>query len=103
MSIITRALGRGDIARALARGATASGLAAALGLGIAGTSASAQSWDIPTPYGDATFHTQNIRTFAEDIAEATGGDLTITVHSAGSLYKHPEIKDAVRRGLAPIC
>ena len=26
----------------------------------------------------------------------------ITVHSAGSLFGHPEIKDAVRRGLVPI-
>ena len=36
------------------------------------------------------------------MAEATDGELEITVHSAGSLFAHPEIKDAVRRGLAPI-
>jgi len=62
----------------------------------------AASWDMPTPYGDATFHTQNIRQFAEDVEAATGGDLEITVHSAGSLFKHPDIKDSVRKGLAPI-
>jgi TRAP-type C4-dicarboxylate transport system substrate-binding protein len=65
------------------------------------TGAQAASWDMPTPYGDATFHTQNIRQFAEDVKTATGGDLTITVHSAGALFKHPDIKDAVRKGLAP--
>ncbi|TDK49895.1 C4-dicarboxylate ABC transporter substrate-binding protein [Antarcticimicrobium luteum] len=57
---------------------------------------------MPTPYGDSVFHTQNIQQFATDVASATGGALEITVHSAGSLYAHPEIKDSVRRGLAPI-
>lgn len=60
------------------------------------------TWDMPTPYGDAVFHTQNIRTFADDVRAATGGGVDITVHSAGSLFGHAEIKDAVRRGLAPI-
>ncbi|GGG65143.1 exported protein [Salipiger pallidus] len=64
--------------------------------------AMAETWDMPTPYGDSVFHTQNITQFAEDVAEATGGELEITVHSAGSLFAHPEIKDSVRRGLAPI-
>jgi TRAP-type C4-dicarboxylate transport system substrate-binding protein len=40
--------------------------------------------------------------FAEDVAAATDGAVEITVHSAGSLYAHPEIKDSVRRGLAPM-
>ena len=62
----------------------------------------AENWDMPTPYGDSVFHTQNIIQFAEDVTAATDGELTITVHSAGSLFGHPEIKDAVRRGLAPI-
>ncbi|MBE0453685.1 MAG: TRAP transporter substrate-binding protein [Roseovarius sp.] len=57
---------------------------------------------MPTPYGDSVFHTQNIVQFAEDVASVTEGALTITVHSAGSLYAHPEIRDSVRRGLAPI-
>jgi len=64
--------------------------------------AAAANWDMPTPYGDSVFHTQNIQQFAQDVAEATDGSLEITVHSAGSLYAHPEIKDSVRRGLAPI-
>ncbi|WP_371056312.1 TRAP transporter substrate-binding protein [Rhodosalinus sp. K401] len=64
--------------------------------------AAAANWDMPTPYGDSVFHTQNITQFAEDVAAATDGAVEITVHSAGSLYAHPEIKDSVRRGLAPI-
>ena len=58
----------------------------------------AQTWDMPTPYGDTTFHTQNIRQFAEDVSAATNGELQITVHSAGSLFPHAEIKNAVRSG-----
>lgn len=73
--------------------------AAALALALP---AVAQTWDMPTPYPDATFHTQNIRAFAEDVAAATGGKLTITVHSAGSLFPHPEIKNAVRSQQVPI-
>ena len=76
-------------------------LAAALGAGLAGAAA-AQTWDMPTPYGDTTFHTQNIAQFAEDVAAATGGALTITVHSAGSLFPHAEIKNTVRSGQVPI-
>ncbi len=76
-------------------------LAAALTLG-AGTAMAQTAWDMPTPYGDAVFHTQNITQFADDVRTATNGGLDITVHSAGSLFGHAEIKDSVRRGLAPI-
>lgn len=69
---------------------------------LAMPAAAQQTWDMPTPYGDSVFHTENIQQFAEDVSEATDGALEITVHSAGSLFAHPEIKDAVRRGLAPI-
>lgn len=63
---------------------------------------SAATWDMPTPYPDKTFHTQNIITFASDVEKATGGELKIKIHSAGSLFKHPEIKNAVRGGQVPI-
>jgi TRAP-type C4-dicarboxylate transport system substrate-binding protein len=67
------------------------------------TAASAQTkWDMPTPYGDGNFHTKNVVQFTQDVAKATGNKLAITVHSNGSLIKHPEIKASVRRGVAPI-
>ena len=65
-------------------------------------SAYAESWDMPTPYPDKTFHTVNIIQFADEVKEATGGKLEIKVHSAGSLFKHTEIKGAVRGGQVPI-
>ncbi len=78
---------------------------ATLGLGLVvgmTAGASAQSWDMPTPYPDGNFHTINISQFADDVREATDGGLDITVHSAGSLIRHPEIKRSIRSGIAPI-
>ena len=66
------------------------------------TTATAQSWDMPTPYGDSTFHTQNIIQFADELRDATGGELDITIHSAGSLFPHSEIKGAIRNRSVPI-
>jgi TRAP-type C4-dicarboxylate transport system substrate-binding protein len=77
------------------------GAAAIAGVGLS-SPAMAQNWDMPTPYPDATFHTTNISMLAQDIEKATGGKLKITVHSAGSLFKHPEIKNAVRSAQVPI-
>jgi TRAP-type C4-dicarboxylate transport system substrate-binding protein len=67
------------------------------------TAASAQTkWDMPTPYPDGNFHTKNVIQFAADVDKATNGSLKITVHSAGSLIKHAEIKRSIRQGTAPI-
>ena len=63
------------------------------------TAASAQTkWDMPTPYPDGNFHTKNVIQFAADVDKATNGSLKITVHSAGSLIKHAEIKRSIRQG-----
>ena len=64
--------------------------------------AMAQNWDMPTPYSDKVFHTANIIEFAADVKAATDGAMNITVHSAGSLFKHPDIKNAVRSQQVPI-
>ena len=69
---------------------------------LAAGPALAESWDMPTPYGDGVFHTANVIEFAEDVRAATDGALDITVHSAGSLFPHDEIKNAVRARQVPI-
>ncbi|AVX04639.1 TRAP transporter substrate-binding protein [Maritalea myrionectae] len=75
---------------------------AAIALGIASTSAGfAEDWDMPTPYPDKTFHTVNIQQFADDVREATNGELNIKLHTAGSLIKHGEIKNSVRNQIVP--
>ena len=77
--------------------------AAAAAAAFAASPALAQTkWDMPTPYPDANFHTQNIAKFADDAKRATNGGLEIKIHSNGSLFKHPEIKNAVRGGQVPI-
>jgi TRAP-type C4-dicarboxylate transport system substrate-binding protein len=69
--------------------------AAAFALGAAHAQT---KWDMPTPYPDGEFHTKNVVAFAEDAKKATGGKLELTVHSNGSLIKHPDIMRAVSTG-----
>jgi TRAP-type transport system periplasmic protein len=59
-------------------------------------------WDMPTPYADTNFHTKNVKQFAEEVNSGSGGKLVITVHSNGSLIKHPDIKRAVQTGQVAI-
>lgn len=59
-------------------------------------------WDLPAGYPAGNPHTQNLTQFAADVAQASGGKLTITVHSNGALFKAPEIKRAVQTGQAQI-
>lgn len=77
-------------------------LALAAALALSAAPAVAATWDMPTPYPDANFHTQNIVQFAADVKQATNGAVDIKVHSNGSLFKHPEIPKAVRGGQVPI-
>src|SRR5678809_607156 len=72
-------------------------LIAVAAFALCGT-ASAQKWDMPTPYSDGEFHTRNVVSFAEDVKKGTGGKLEIQVHSNGSLIKHPDILRAVSTG-----
>jgi len=71
-------------------------------LSFAATVSQAETWDMATPYPESTFHTKNIIKFAEDVAQRTDGQIEIKVHSAGSLIKHPEIKNAIRTQQIPI-
>ena len=78
-------------------------LALLVALAAGSTLASAQTqWDMATPYSDGSFHTKNIRQFTADVEKATNGALKINVHPNNSLVKHADIKNAVRRGIAPM-
>ena len=59
-------------------------------------------WDLPSGYGVNTFQVQNLQWFADQVAEATGGKLKITVHPGASLFKANEIKRAVQTGQTQI-
>jgi TRAP-type C4-dicarboxylate transport system substrate-binding protein len=60
------------------------------------------TWKMATGYPEKFFHTENIQLFAQDVAAATQGKLTIAVQPAGALFKLNEIKDAVQAGKAEI-
>ena len=71
---------------------------AVAGLLVANGALAAQQWNMATAYPDPFFHTKNIHRFVKEIADVSKGDLKITVHSAQSLYKLPEIHRAVQSG-----
>jgi TRAP-type C4-dicarboxylate transport system substrate-binding protein len=74
-------------------------LALALALPLA---AGAQTkWDMATAYADSEFQTKNVRQFADEVKKGSGGKIDITVHSASSLIKNPEIKRSIQTGLVP--
>jgi len=66
-----------------------------------GAVAHGATWIMPTPYSDSTFHTVNIRAFADEVKRITGGELVIEVHSGGELIKHADIANAVQSGDVP--
>ncbi len=76
--------------------------AVAAGLAAATPAVSAEQWDMPMAYADSNYHSQNGKLFAEAVGICTGGELTITVHAGGSLFKGNEIKRAVQTGQAKI-
>ena len=74
-------------------------LAVALALPL--VAAAQTKWDMATPYADTEFQTKNVRQFADEVKKSSGGKIDITVHSAQSLIKNPEIKRSVQTGLVP--
>ena len=79
---------------------SASLVAAAVLLGLAGAASAQTKWDLPAAYPASNFHTENMVQMANDVEKATGGKLKITVHANASLFKAPEIKRAVQGGQA---
>ena len=49
------------------------------------STALAAEWDISIPWGPTEFHTVNAQNFADAVAEATDGAVTMTVHAGGAL------------------
>jgi TRAP-type C4-dicarboxylate transport system substrate-binding protein len=67
---------------------------------IAAPAAAQTKWNLPSAYPADNPHLENISILAKEVAEATGGKLTIAVHPGASLFKGPEIKRAVATGQA---
>ena len=62
----------------------------------------ADNWDMPMAYSASNFHSEMGVVFADKVRDYTAGDINITVHPGGSLFKGGEIKRAVQTGQAPI-
>ena len=73
----------------------------AAALALAGTAA-AENWDMPMAYPANNYHTENAQMFVDAVRECSGGELDITIHAGGSLFKGDEIKRAVQVGEAQI-
>lgn len=59
-------------------------------------------WQFATPYQDSNFHTRNNRLFVEELGKATGGKLSIQIHTNGSLLPMLQIKRGVQTGQVQI-
>ncbi|MEM6743523.1 MAG: TRAP transporter substrate-binding protein [Pseudomonadota bacterium] len=87
----------------MTRRSTLKAAGAAAVLLASSAAATAAEWDLSTVWPDANFHTMNAVRFAEEVASATGGEVTINVRSGGQLgFKGPEHLRAVRDGLIPM-
>ena len=62
----------------------------------------ATTWDMPSAYGAGNFISKAYVAFAENVKKRTNGELAITVHPGGSLYKGSDILRAVREGQVPL-
>ncbi len=81
--------------------AAAAGMVASATLAV-GLAQAGQKWDMPMAYADSNYHSQTGKAFARCVNTATSGDIEITVHTSGSLFKGNEIKRAVQTGQVPI-
>ena len=77
-------------------------IAAAVALMFSSTAASAEEWDMPMAYAATNYHSEHGVIFADKVREYTNGEVDITIHPGGSLFKGGEIKRAVQTGQAPI-
>ncbi|WP_065329533.1 TRAP transporter substrate-binding protein [Tritonibacter mobilis] len=69
---------------------------------VVAAGAQAEKWDMPMAYAASNYHSEMGVVFADKVRDYTGGDVDITVHAGGSLFKGGEIKRAVQTGQAPI-
>ena len=77
-------------------------MAAVAVLAFSSTAASAEEWDMPMAYAATNYHSEHGVVFADKVREYTNGEIDITIHPGGSLFKGGEIKRAVQTGQAPI-
>ena len=72
-------------------------------ISVSATTAQEVTWDLPVQWPDGNFMTEVVKTYAEAVAEASGGDIQLTVHSGGSLgVSGADMLGAIRDGVFKI-
>lgn len=77
-------------------------LLAATALSALSLPAIAEKWDMPLAYAATNFHSENAAKFGECVTAGTSGEIEITTHPSGSLFKGADIKQAIQTGQVPI-
>jgi TRAP-type C4-dicarboxylate transport system substrate-binding protein len=62
----------------------------------------AENWDMPTAYPATNFQTVNAQEFSACVSKGTAGEINITLHPNGALFKGNDIKRAVQTGQTQI-
>ncbi len=63
------------------------------------TASAKTKWDMHLNYPAGNFHTQGAQKFADEVAKATNGELTIVLHPGAALgFKGPELLKSVAEG-----
>jgi TRAP-type transport system periplasmic protein len=73
---------------------------AGIGLGAAGPARAAQAWRLATGYRADSLHGQNLRQFADEVAVASGGSLTLDLHAEGKLLPLAQMLPGLVEGKA---
>ncbi|GHB42546.1 hypothetical protein GCM10007094_34770 [Pseudovibrio japonicus] len=71
-------------------------------MALGATAAAAEKWDLPMAYSGSNFHSVTGAEFAACITSGTGGEIEVTTHPGGSLFKGSDIKRAIQTGQVPI-
>ncbi|KZL15364.1 Bacterial extracellular solute-binding protein, family 7 [Pseudovibrio axinellae] len=71
-------------------------------MALGATAAFAEKWDLPMAYSGSNFHSVTGAEFAACITSGTGGEIDVTTHPGGSLFKGGDIKRAIQTGQVPI-
>lgn len=75
----------------------------ACALGAAASAAHAADWIAVTAWPESNFQARSLKAFAEEVKQATQGEVVIKVHTGGDLgLKGPELLGAVRDGIVPM-
>jgi TRAP-type C4-dicarboxylate transport system substrate-binding protein len=69
---------------------------------LASSAGAAEMWDMPTAYPASNFQTINAQEFSVCVSKGTNGDINISLHPNGSLFKGNDIKRAVQTGQTQI-